>query len=236
VALVTLLLAVFAYDAWKESQKSTAALEGQLNATLAGQRPWVDFAIAPKKDITFIRGGNLSADLAFTLINKGQMPAVALRIAAILVPSDFTGSKFLGRDYQAETCRIAETGGGPTKALDKKFGGFTIEEFDVQNVLFPEKNTDGSIIKTTHVGFNFLEPGDKYILKQPWPPEYFGGELIGCIAYHLNTLEQNWHHTKFDLQLGKKTGGFLVAFTIGVIASVDLAFSVDLASPLNDAD
>ena len=37
----TLLLAVFAYLAWTESQRTTQALQGQLNAMLAGQRPYI---------------------------------------------------------------------------------------------------------------------------------------------------------------------------------------------------
>jgi hypothetical protein len=41
VAGFTLLLAVFAYEAWTESKRGTEALQGQLKAMLSGQRPYL---------------------------------------------------------------------------------------------------------------------------------------------------------------------------------------------------
>jgi hypothetical protein len=40
-ALFTLLLAIFAYAAWREATHGTRALQGQLSAMEADQRPWV---------------------------------------------------------------------------------------------------------------------------------------------------------------------------------------------------
>jgi hypothetical protein len=74
IAAFTLALAIFACWAWLESQKGTAALEGQLKAMQAEQRPWIKIETSVFGDFNITRGWG-TIPVAFKLHNIGKSPA-----------------------------------------------------------------------------------------------------------------------------------------------------------------
>jgi hypothetical protein len=72
-AIFTLALAVFAYNAWIEAQRGTHALEGQLLAIRAEQRPYigpVNIFTSPFFTVTPDHGGQIEWNIYFTNYGK----------------------------------------------------------------------------------------------------------------------------------------------------------------------
>jgi hypothetical protein len=132
LAGVTLGLAFFANYAFEESQRTTQALERQIQEMRDEQRPWVGLQSFPQPPLPRF---NEDYVVQLSFANGGKAPAFKVRANFTLHPLP-TGTH---PDIPSEPCPETECGGGelsiPNAPITRKFGlpkdqmtGFTIHD------------------------------------------------------------------------------------------------------------
>ena len=99
-ALFTLALVLFAYYAWDESTRGTAALQGQLSVLRAQQRPWVGVGFVGYPP-------DQPPQLQFK--NAGNSPAFKVSITAFAwTPTDNADTPVLPTEHCTHDCKAAD--------------------------------------------------------------------------------------------------------------------------------
>lgn len=194
--IFTLALAIFAYEAWTESQRASAIFQGQLTAAQEqivaardAQRAWltVDLEVTSKfRDFHQFGFGGYELPISYKVKNIGHLPAQAvLNGISWVIPHVPAGDvpliELLAQQKRACTRPNKNDPYGPTPR---------------GSTMFPDETSEST---------DFVR-----MRRESWPTATFASDsylyLIGCVIYRSGADDKD-HHTAFAFRLQPKDGG-----------------------------